>query len=75
MLYNNTRDSIIKDGQTAAMQSTAYLDEYLSIAIHAVELTSYTLDDMIKNNRTNGEILEYLARNMRYLKILKERRL
>ncbi|MBR1397631.1 MAG: cache domain-containing protein [Selenomonadaceae bacterium] len=60
MLYNNTRDNIIKDGQTAAMQSTAYLDEYLSIAIHAVELTSYTLDDMIKNNRTNGEILEYL---------------
>ena len=60
MLYKQTRDSIIKDGQIAAMQSTDYLNEYLSVAIHAVELTSYTLDDMIKNNRTNEEILEYL---------------
>ena len=60
MLYNHARDNIIKDGQTAAMQSTDYLNEYLSVAIHAVELTAYTLDDMIKNNRTNEEILEYL---------------
>ena len=35
MLYTQTRDSIIRDGQTAAVQSTDYLNEYLSIAIHA----------------------------------------
>ena len=60
MLYNHARDNIIRDGQTAAIKSTDYLNEYLSVAIHAVELTAYTVDDMIKNNRTNEEILEYL---------------
>lgn len=61
MLYNQTRDSIIKNGQAAAIQSKNYLSEYLSTSIDAIKLTAYTIDGMIKNNKTNAEILDYLV--------------
>lgn len=61
MLYNQTRDSIIKNGQTAAIQSKNYLSEYLSTSIDAIKLTAYTIDGMIRNNKTNKEILDYLV--------------
>lgn len=60
MLYNQTRDSIIKNGQAAAIQSKNYLSEYLSTSIDAIKLTAYTIDGMLKNNKTNKEILDYL---------------
>ena len=61
MLYNQTRDSIIKNGQTAAIQSKNYLSDYLSTSIDAIKLTAYTIDGMLKNNKTNAEILDYLV--------------
>ncbi|MBO4780120.1 MAG: cache domain-containing protein, partial [Selenomonadaceae bacterium] len=61
MLYNQTRDSIIKNGQSAAIQSKNYLNDYLSTSIDAIKLTAYTIDGMLKNNKTNKEILEYLV--------------
>lgn len=60
MLYNQTRDSIIRNGQAAAIQSKNYLSEYLSTSIDAIKLTAYTIDGMLKNNKTNKEILDYL---------------
>ena len=59
MLYNQTRESIIKNGQTAAIQSKNYLSEYLSTSIDAIKLTAYTIDGMLQTNRTNKEILDY----------------
>lgn len=61
MLYNQTRDGIIKNGQSAAIQSKNYLSEYLSTSIDAIKLTAYTMDGMIKNNKPNKEILDYLV--------------
>ena len=61
MLYNQTRESIIKNGQTAAIQSKNYLSEYLSTRIDAIKLTAYTIDGMLKNKKTNKEILDYLV--------------
>ena len=61
MLYNQTRESIIKNGQSAAIQSKNYLSNYLSTSIDAIKLTAYTIDGMLKNNRTNAEILDYLV--------------
>ena len=61
MLYNQTRESIIKNGQTAAIQSKNYLSEYLSTSIDAIKLTAYTIDGMLKNKKTNKEILDYLV--------------
>ena len=60
MLYNQTRDSIIKNGQAAAIQSKNYLSDYLSTSIDAIKLTAYTIDGMLKNNKTNKEIFDYL---------------
>ena len=61
MLYNQTRDSIIKNGQSAAIQSKNYLSEYLSTSIDAIKLSAYTVDGMLKNNKSNKEILDYLV--------------
>lgn len=61
MLYNQTRDSIIKNGQASAIQSKNYLSEYLSTSIDAIKLTAYTVDGMLQNHRTNKEILDYLV--------------
>ena len=61
MLYNQTRESIIKNGQAAAIQSKNYLSEYLSTSIDAIKMTAYTIDGMLKNNKTNKEILDYLV--------------
>ena len=60
MLYSQTRDSIIKNGQSAAMQSKDYINDYLSTSIDAIKLTAYTIDGMLKNHKTNKEILDYL---------------
>ena len=60
MLYDQTCDSIIKNGQTAAIQFKNYLSEYLSTSIDAIKLSAYTIDRMIRSNRTNEEILDYL---------------
>ena len=61
MLYNQTRESIIKNGQSAAIQSKNYLNEYLSTSIDAIKLTAYTVDGMIKAKKTNAEIVDYLT--------------
>jgi len=61
MLYNETRTSIIKNGQSVAIQSKNYLSEYLSTSIDAIKITAYTLDGMIKNHKTNKEMLDYLV--------------
>ena len=61
MLYDQTHDSIIKNGQAAAIQTKNYLREYLSTSIDAIKLTAYTIDGMLKNNKNNKEILDYLV--------------
>ena len=61
MLYNQTRDSIIKNGQSAAIQSKNYLSDYLSTSIDAIKLTAYTIDGMLRNKKNNKEILDYLV--------------
>ena len=61
MIYNQTRDSIIRNGQAAAIQSKNYLNDYLSTSIDAIKLTAYSIDGMLKNKKTNKEILDYLV--------------
>ena len=39
MLYTQTRDSIIRNGQSAAMQSKDYISDYLSTSIDTIKLT------------------------------------
>ncbi len=61
MLYNKERELIIKNGETSAKQTATEFDEYLATSIDAIELTAYTLDGMLTENKTDKEILEYLV--------------
>ena len=61
MLYNKERELIIKNGEASAKQTATEFDEYLATSIDAIELTAYTLDGMLTENKTDKEILEYLV--------------
>lgn len=61
MLYNQTRESIIKNGQSVAIHTKYYVNEYFSTSIDAIKLTAYAIEGMLKNKKTNKEILDYLV--------------
>ena len=61
MLYNEKRENIIREGELAAMQSAEQLDKYLSTNIDSVKLTAYSLDDMIREKRSDEEIQVFLV--------------
>ena len=61
MLYDETRKNIIKDGETAAMQTADKFDKYLSTNIDSIKLTAYTLDGMITEHRSDEEIQDFLV--------------
>ncbi len=61
MIYKEKRECIIKSGKMAAIKSADQFDRYLSTNIDMINLTSYTLNDMIENHRSDSEIQEYLV--------------
>ena len=61
LLYNERRDSIIKNGESTAIKTSDRFNEYLSTSSDVVLLTAYTLNDMIKEDRSDKEILDYLV--------------
>ena len=61
MLYNETRENIIAKGRNNATETANTLDRTLSSYIDILRLASYSLDNMIREDRTNDEILDYLT--------------
>ena len=61
MLYNEKRDNIIKNGEIAANESADQIDKYLSTNSDSVNLAAYALDEMLRENRSDREIQEYLV--------------
>ena len=61
MLYNEKRGSIIKDGKNTALQTANEFNEYLISSLDSIKIISYAVDDMISENKTNEEILDYLV--------------
>ena len=61
LLYNERRDSIIKNGESTAIKTSDRFNEYLSTSSDVVLLTAYSLNDMIKENRSRQEIQDYLV--------------
>ena len=61
MLYNVKRDNIIKDGKIAAKESADQIDKYLSTNSDSLNLAAYALDEMLRENRTDQEIQDYLV--------------
>ncbi len=60
LLVNEKRNAIIRDGEMSARQVETRFNEYLATSVDAIELTAYTLEGMIAENRTGEEILDYL---------------
>ncbi len=61
MVYEETRSGIIKSGKMAADQSAYEFGSYLSTHEDLVWLTSYTLNEMLAEHRSDEEIQEYLV--------------
>lgn len=60
MLYSETRQRIIKSGELNALISAEQVDNYLSDGIYIIRMASYALDNMIRDGRSQQEILDYL---------------
>ena len=61
MLFREKRENLIRNGQATVMQSTYHLREYFSTCIDVVKLTSYSVEEMMAEGRSNKEILDYLV--------------
>lgn len=60
MLSTATTDSIIKSGELNAYSAANQIGQYLSTGMDAIMLTGSTLDNMIRDKRSQAEILDYL---------------
>ncbi|MBQ9384698.1 MAG: response regulator [Ruminiclostridium sp.] len=61
LLCEEKRDNIITKGEAAAYRTSTQFNEYLLTGQTALQMTSHTLDSMLKNNKSNAEIHEYLT--------------
>ena len=61
MLYHETRQKIIKSGELSSVSSAEQIDKYLSMGIDTLKLACYTLDNMIRDGRTQEEIHDFLV--------------
>ncbi len=59
-LFSETRENIINKGRTNAVESTDRIDKSLAASMDIIYLSAYTLDNMLKDNRSNEDILDYL---------------
>ena len=61
MVYAKERDNIILKGELSSVKAAEQFDKYLSTNTDAVKLSAYGLDEMIKENKSDEEIQEYLV--------------
>ena len=61
MLYSETRQRIIKNGELSAATAAEQIDQYLSKGIETMKLACYTLDNMLRAGKSQDEILDFLV--------------
>ena len=59
--YRTTKDNIHLQGRVNAVQSAKELDGYILVRKNTVILASHVVDEMIRERRSNDEILDYLT--------------
>ncbi len=59
--YRTTKESICLQGKVNAVQSAKEFDGYLLVRKNTVILAGHVVDEMIRENKPNSEILEYLT--------------
>ncbi len=60
LLQSYAKKSILEGGELNAKNTAGDIELYLSTGINALEISSYTIDTMIKDNTPDEEILEYI---------------
>ena len=61
MLYRETSQKIIKNGELSATKSSHQIDKYLSTGIEAMRLACHALDNMIRDGRSQEDLLDFLT--------------
>ena len=62
MLYDERRNTIIKNGQMSARSTADQVNDYLDVSFNAVKMTAYTLDEMQNQGQTTEEFQGYISR-------------
>ena len=60
LLYNETRENIIHQGQIGAISSAEQINKYLSKGINTINLMSYSLDNMIRDGVSVEDIESFM---------------
>ena len=61
MLRNSTKERIIRECERDATASVKEIDGYIAISDEFIDLTGYTVDDMIAEGRSLQDILKYMT--------------
>lgn len=59
--YRTTKDNIHLQGRVNAVQSAKELDGYILVRKNTVILAGHVVDEMIREGKSNKEILDYLS--------------
>ncbi|MCR5250218.1 MAG: response regulator [Lachnospiraceae bacterium] len=60
-LYSETKDNIINTGRVHAVESAAVIEQRMASRIEILQLAAFTLDTMLRDKRSQEEILDYLV--------------
>lgn len=60
MLYSETKENIIKNGELSSVTSAEQIDKFLSKGIETIRIVCYTLDNMIRTGKSTDEIYDFL---------------
>ena len=61
MLYRETRESVTKNCELNAVKAANEIEEYLATGTDVILMTSFSLNDMMKNGYTNKTIQDYMV--------------
>ena len=61
MIYSETRQKIIKSGELNSVSSADRIDKYLSKGIDTITLTCYSIDNMLRAEKSQEDIIEFLT--------------
>lgn len=61
MMYSATSQNLIKSSEFTAINSAEKIDSYLSTGINSIRIVSYSIDNMIRDGKSQSDIEEYLV--------------
>ncbi|MBE5871509.1 MAG: response regulator [Lachnospiraceae bacterium] len=67
-MYNTEKKNILLTGEMSAIQSAGNFERYLITGTDTVKMTGYTLDQMLQQNCSSGEIHDYIVQETDKLK-------